>query len=182
MADPTGFLTTQRQIAAKRPVDVRIADWREVQAGMRPADTERQAGRCMDCGIPFCHNGCPLGNLIPEWNDLVWRQHWQEAVARLHLTPVRYPHVNGPPGGDLPLRGQKSGRIRHLTSLSKATLTFHSPRALATRRRHHGFGDVMTVAPGPAGGRKSPLVVPGHHPAQPLQCGRPVGDEICRDR
>jgi glutamate synthase (NADPH) small chain len=94
MADPTGFLTTQRQIAARRPVDVRITDWREVHAGMRPGDTERQAGRCMDCGIPFCHNGCPLGNLIPEWNDLVWRQHWQEAVARLHATN-NFPEFTG---------------------------------------------------------------------------------------
>jgi glutamate synthase (NADPH/NADH) small chain len=94
MADPTGFLTTQRQVAARRPVDVRITDWREVYTAMRPADTERQAGRCMDCGIPFCHNGCPLGNLIPEWNDLVWRQHWQEAVARLHATN-NFPEFTG---------------------------------------------------------------------------------------
>jgi glutamate synthase (NADPH) small chain len=94
MVDPTGFLTTQREIAARRPVDVRITDWREVQAGMRPEDTERQAGRCMDCGIPFCHNGCPLGNLIPEWNDLVRRQHWQEAIARLHATN-NFPEFTG---------------------------------------------------------------------------------------
>jgi len=94
MADPTGFLTTPRQTAARRPVDVRIADWREVNASMRHADLERQAGRCMDCGIPFCHSGCPLGNLIPEWNDLVWQQHWQDAVARLHATN-NFPEFTG---------------------------------------------------------------------------------------
>ena len=94
MAEPTGFLTTPRQTAGRRPVDVRITDWREVYASMRHADLERQAGRCMDCGIPFCHNGCPLGNLIPEWNDLVMRQHWQDAVARLHATN-NFPEFTG---------------------------------------------------------------------------------------
>ena len=94
MADPTGFLTTPRQTAARRPVEVRITDWREAYVAMRRGDSERQAGRCMDCGIPFCHNGCPLGNLIPEWNDLVWRQHWQDAAARLHATN-NFPEFTG---------------------------------------------------------------------------------------
>ena len=94
MADPTGFLSTPRQTAARRPVDVRITDWREVYGGMRHVDLERQAGRCMDCGIPFCHNGCPLGNLILDWNDLVRRQHWQAAVARLHATN-NFPEFTG---------------------------------------------------------------------------------------
>ncbi len=94
MADPTGFLSTPRQTAARRPVGIRISDWREVHDGMRPADLERQAGRCMDCGIPFCHNGCPLGNLIPEWNDLTWRQHWQDAAGRLHATN-NFPEFTG---------------------------------------------------------------------------------------
>ncbi len=94
MADPTGFLTTPRQTAARRPVEVRITDWREAHAAMRRGDAERQAGRCMDCGIPFCHHGCPLGNLIPEWNDLVWRQQWQDAAARLHATN-NFPEFTG---------------------------------------------------------------------------------------
>ena len=94
MADRTGFLTTPRQVAPRRPVDIRITDWREVYVGMRHGDLERQAGRCMDCGIPFCHNGCPLGNLIPEWNDLVWQQQWQDAVARLHATN-NFPEFTG---------------------------------------------------------------------------------------
>src|SRR6266700_1032045 len=94
MADPTGFLSTPRQTAPRRPVDVRISDWREVHGRMRRGDLERQAGRCMDCGIPFCHGGCPLGNLIPEWNDLTWRRHWRDAAARLHATN-NFPEFTG---------------------------------------------------------------------------------------
>jgi glutamate synthase (NADPH) small chain len=86
MADPKGFLTTPRQGPQRRPVDVRIQDWREVYQDFPAAELEAQAGRCMDCGIPFCHNGCPLGNLIPEWNDLVWRHDWSTASERLHAT------------------------------------------------------------------------------------------------
>ena len=82
MADPRGFMTTPREVAPKRPVEERIHDWKEVYPGgvgkaLLPIISE-QAGRCMDCGIPFCHQGCPLGNLIPEWNDLVWRDDWDE--------------------------------------------------------------------------------------------------------
>ncbi|MFI5081049.1 MAG: glutamate synthase subunit beta [Streptosporangiales bacterium] len=94
MADPRGFLTTQRETPARRPVDVRIGDWREVYTEFGAAALERQAGRCMDCGIPFCHSGCPLGNLIPEWNDLVWRQDWRKAAERLHATN-NFPEFTG---------------------------------------------------------------------------------------
>ena len=94
MADPKGFLSTPRETPPRRPVDVRITDWREVYAEFGRDRLERQAGRCMDCGIPFCHQGCPLGNLIPEWNDLVWRQDWQEAAQRLHATN-NFPEFTG---------------------------------------------------------------------------------------
>ena len=94
MADPKGFLTTRRETPARRPVDVRLQDWREVYTEFGAAALERQAGRCMDCGIPFCHSGCPLGNLIPEWNDLVWRQDWREAAERLHATN-NFPEFTG---------------------------------------------------------------------------------------
>src|SRR5438309_8186171 len=94
MADPKGFMTTPRQTPSRRPVDVRIGDWREVYTEFGPAALERQAGRCMDCGIPFCHQGCPLGNLIPEWNDLVWRDDWREAIERLHATN-NFPEFTG---------------------------------------------------------------------------------------
>ena len=94
MADPKGFLTTPRETPARRPVDVRIRDWREVYTDFPAGRLERQAGRCMDCGIPFCHTGCPLGNLIPEWNDLVWRHDWYEASERLHATN-NFPEFTG---------------------------------------------------------------------------------------
>src|SRR6202163_2206292 len=94
MADPKGFMTTPRQTPARRPVDVRIQDWREVYTEFGRANLERQAGRCMDCGIPFCHNGCPLGNLIPEWNDLVFREDWKDASNRLHATN-NFPEFTG---------------------------------------------------------------------------------------
>jgi glutamate synthase (NADPH) small chain len=94
MADPKGFLSTPRETPARRPVELRLQDWREVYQPFPPSRTERQAGRCMDCGIPFCHHGCPLGNLIPEWNDLVWRHDWQQAADRLHATN-NFPEFTG---------------------------------------------------------------------------------------
>jgi glutamate synthase (NADPH/NADH) small chain len=95
VADPKGFLTTPKQLAERRPVDVRIRDWNEVyvERSLLPIIT-KQAGRCMDCGIPFCHNGCPLGNLIPEWNDLAYRQDWNAASERLHATN-NFPEFTG---------------------------------------------------------------------------------------
>jgi len=86
MADPKGFLTTPRETPTRRPVDVRIQDWKEVYEPQSMEHLQKQAGRCMDCGIPFCHMGCPLGNLIPEWNELIWRGDTEEAIARLHAT------------------------------------------------------------------------------------------------
>ncbi len=94
MADPKGFLSTPREIPVRRPVDLRLRDWHEVYEPFPASRLERQAGRCMDCGIPFCHNGCPLGNLIPEWNDLVWRHDWQDAADRLHATN-NFPEFTG---------------------------------------------------------------------------------------
>ena len=94
MADPKGFLTTPRETPARRPVDVRILDWQEVYTEFPHESLRKQAGRCMDCGIPFCHQGCPLGNLIPEWNDLVWRDDWREAIERLHATN-NFPEFTG---------------------------------------------------------------------------------------
>ena len=99
MADPRGFITTPRVGATRRDVDERRRDWKEVYPGdsigrsLLPIISE-QAGRCMDCGIPFCHQGCPLGNLIPEWNDLVWRDDWFSAIERLHATN-NFPEFTG---------------------------------------------------------------------------------------
>jgi glutamate synthase (NADPH/NADH) small chain len=98
VADPKGFLTTPARHPQRRPVEERVRDWKEVYPGgigraLLPIISE-QAGRCMDCGIPFCHQGCPLGNLIPEWNDLVWREDWETASDRLHATN-NFPEFTG---------------------------------------------------------------------------------------
>ena len=95
MADPQGFLKTrERELPARRPVPVRIRDWKEVYEEQQLDTLQRQAGRCMDCGIPFCHSGCPLGNLIPEWNTLAWRGDWGGAIERLHATN-NFPEFTG---------------------------------------------------------------------------------------
>ncbi len=95
MADPKGFLkVTERELAPRRPVPVRIMDWKEVYERGDSAVIKRQAGRCMDCGVPFCHSGCPLGNLIPEWNDLTWRGEGRAAIERLHATN-NFPEFTG---------------------------------------------------------------------------------------
>lgn len=95
MADPRGFLVhRQRELPARRPVELRLQDWREVYEQQPDGQIERQASRCMDCGIPFCHTGCPLGNLIPEWNDLVRQDDWAEASERLHATN-NFPELTG---------------------------------------------------------------------------------------
>lgn len=95
MADPRGFLKiTNRETAKRRPVDIRIRDWKEVYEPRDPAVVASQASRCMDCGVPFCHQGCPLGNLIPEWNDLVWREDAKGAIERLHKTN-NFPEFTG---------------------------------------------------------------------------------------
>jgi glutamate synthase (NADPH/NADH) small chain len=101
VADPTGFLKIPKVDAPKRPVDERVGDWKEVYEQQNPheraGEVSQQAGRCMDCGIPFCHSGtagCPLGNLIPEWNDLVRRGRWDAASDRLHATN-NFPEFTG---------------------------------------------------------------------------------------
>jgi glutamate synthase (NADPH/NADH) small chain len=95
VADPKGFLkVTERELPKRRPVSVRLMDWKEVYEAGDPAELRRQAGRCMDCGVPFCHQGCPLGNLIPEWNDLMWRGEGRQAADRLHATN-NFPEFTG---------------------------------------------------------------------------------------
>ena len=94
MGEPTGFLKWDRVTPKRRKIEVRIQDWNEVYERFPGEDLKHQAGRCMDCGIPFCNNGCPLGNLIPDWNDLVYRGHWKDAVERLHATN-NFPEFTG---------------------------------------------------------------------------------------
>ncbi len=94
MAKPTGFLEFGRETPQRRPVSERVHDWLEVYESFPTEALNHQAARCMDCGIPFCHQGCPLGNIIPDWNDLVYRNRWQEALERLHATN-NFPEFTG---------------------------------------------------------------------------------------
>jgi glutamate synthase (NADPH/NADH) small chain len=94
MGNPTGFIEIARQKQPTRPVDERLRDWREVYLPSQTQALRDQASRCMDCGIPFCHQGCPLGNLIPAWNDLVYRGRWREASDQLHATN-NFPEFTG---------------------------------------------------------------------------------------
>ena len=94
MGKPSGFLEFPRELPERRPVPVRLRDWREVYEPFSEDQTRTQGARCMDCGIPFCHEGCPLGNLIPEWNDLVYRGDWSTAIERLHATN-NFPEFTG---------------------------------------------------------------------------------------
>lgn len=94
MADPKGFLKIERELPSRRPVTDRTRDWLEFYTEFPREKLERQASRCMDCGVPFCHSGCPLGNLIPDWNDLTYRGRWREALQRLHATN-NFPEFTG---------------------------------------------------------------------------------------
>lgn len=103
MGKPTGFKEFARQIPGERSPELRILDWNEFHEHMPEADLKKQGARCMDCGVPFCHTGtlinnmaagCPVNNLIPEWNDLVYRGHWREALDRLHKTN-NFPEFTG---------------------------------------------------------------------------------------
>jgi len=94
MGEPTGFIKWSRTTPKRRSIPVRVTDWREVYEPFPATELKHQAGRCMDCGIPFCNNGCPLGNLIPDWNDLVYRDNWREAIDRLHATN-NFPEFTG---------------------------------------------------------------------------------------
>ena len=94
MGKVTGFLEIKRTKWPTRPVADRLRDWKEVYLPFPPEQLKQQASRCMDCGIPFCHQGCPLGNVIPDWNDLVYREHWRDAIDRLHATN-NFPEFTG---------------------------------------------------------------------------------------
>ena len=94
MADPRGFMEHDRELPTTRPVPVRLRDWKEVYDDFAADKLREQASRCMDCGIPFCNEGCPLGNIIPDWNDLTYRGQWQDAIERLHATN-NFPEFTG---------------------------------------------------------------------------------------
>src|SRR6478736_4995115 len=94
MGKPTGFKEISRELPKRRPVELRVLDWKEIFLVFAPEKLRQQGARCMDCGIPFCNNGCPLGNIIPEWNDLVYRNRWREALEMLFKTN-NFPEFTG---------------------------------------------------------------------------------------
>lgn len=94
MGKITGFLEIERELPLRRPVKERLQDWRELEGKFPESELGKQGARCMDCGIPFCHKGCPLGNIIPDWNDLIYRGRWQTAIDRLHSTN-NFPEFTG---------------------------------------------------------------------------------------
>src|SRR5436189_2047248 len=94
MGKPTGFKEIPRQMPHRRPVELRLLDWNEVYQPSTKDLLRDQGARCMDCGVPFCHNGCPLGNLIPDWNDLVYHDRWRDAIVQLHATN-NFPEFTG---------------------------------------------------------------------------------------
>ena len=94
MADPKGFLKHDRELPERRPVEERKRDWQEIYLTFPDEKVRTQAARCMNCGIPFCHQGCPLGNIVPDWNDLVYQDRWKEALQALHATN-NFPEFTG---------------------------------------------------------------------------------------
>ena len=139
MGDVNGFLKYRRQLPPRRPVPVRLRDWKEVYEPFPVESARQQGARCMDCGIPFCHEGCPLGNLIPEWNDLVYRDDWSRggrAPARHQQLPrVHRPAVPGPVRGGLrPGHQRRPGdhradRVRdHRAGLGRGRVVAGAPR------------------------------------------------------
>ena len=157
MGKPTGFLeVARRPKQPTRPVDERLRDWREVYLPYEPQVLRGQTARCMDCGIPFCHQGCPLGNLIPSWNDLVYRDRWQAAIDRLHATN-NFPEFTGrlcpaPVRGVVRARHQRragddQGDRSRRSSIAPSRQDGSCARPPARRTGKH----VAVVGSGPAG-------------------------------
>ena len=156
MGKPTGFIEIQRKKHPTRPVEERVQDWREVYLPYPTGELEAQGARCMDCGIPFCHQGCPLGNLIPDWNDLVYRDRWRAAIDRLHATN-NFPEFTGklcpaPCEGSCVL-----GINDDPVTIKSIEAVDHRPRVgrglgdAAAARRTRTWKKVAIVGSGPAG-------------------------------
>ena len=181
MGKPTGFLEFQREVPKDRSPLGRVADWQEFHIHMPEADLKKQGARCMDCGIPFCHtgqlvsgmaSGCPIHNLIPEWNDLVYRGLWQEALERLHKTN-NFPEFTGrvcpaPCEGSCVL-GMNNPAGHH----QKHRVRNHRPR-LAERL---GQAAAAEEAHGQKGGRRR--LRPGRtFRRRPIEQGWPLGHRV----
>ncbi len=134
MGKITGFMEIKRETPSRRPVGERLKDWREFDLKMSEEKLRAQGARCMDCGIPFCHKGCPLGNIIPDWNDLIYRGRWREAIDRLHATN-NFPEFTGricpapptPVNQIVPIRNDVPERA---TLVAEGDAAIHAARAL----------------------------------------------------
>lgn len=179
MPDPKGFLTTGRQARERRPAVERAQDWREPYDGQELLPlVSRQAGRCMDCGLPFCHSACPLGNLIPDWNDLVFHEDWAAAAERLHATN-NFPEFTGRlcPALRERLRAGDQRRRRHHQGRRGG---HRGPRLVArggpAAARAPSFGSQCRgggIRTGRSGRR--PAAHPGRARGDGLRAGRPGG-------
>ena len=155
MTDPRGFLKFGRQGAQRRPVGLRILDWKEVYEPLDSDLIKQQATRCMDCGIPFCHHGCPLGNLIPEWNDLTGQDDMQEAIERLHATN-NFPEFTGrlcPAPCEAACTLGINDNPVSIELIEKAIIetAFAQGRVEPVIAQHHSGKTVAIVGSGPAG-------------------------------
>ncbi len=128
MGKPTGFMEHDRELPEKRPVEERVGDFREIYLPFPKQTLRDQAARCMDCGVPTCHAGCPLGNRIPDWNDEVYHQRWQAAYRQLNATN-NFPEFTGRLGGGLrPLHQRTGGETIEQTEKTIAEHAFDQGR------------------------------------------------------
>ena len=155
MGKPTGFLEIQRKKAPSRPVAERLQDWQEVYLPYDKDVLQAQGARCMDCGIPFCHQGCPLGNMIPDWNDLVFRDRWRAALDRLHATN-NFPEFTGrlcpaPCEGSCVLGINQEPVAIKAVEVSIIDYAFEQGWIVPTPPQHRTWKTVAVVGSGPAG-------------------------------
>ncbi len=155
MAKVTGFLEFGRDKQPYRAVAERLHDWRQVMSAWAPETLNKQAARCMDCGVPFCHQGCPLGNLIPDWNDLVYRDRWREAIDRLHATN-NFPEFTGtlcpaPCEGSCVLGINDNPVTIKAVELAIIDRAFEEGWVVPVRPRRESGKRVAVIGSGPAG-------------------------------
>ena len=170
----SGFMKYGRELPTRRPIPVRVLDWKEVYEDFPPEKVRTQGARCMDCGIPFCHTGCPLGNLIPEWNDLVYRDHWR-AAQRAAARHQQLPRVHRPA---VPGAVRSRVRARH----QRAAGHDQADRGRDRRPRVGGGLDRAGRAPSARPASASPSSAPVRPVSRPRSSSRAPGHDVDRLR